>query len=81
MKKILLRIMTLTVCATLFFSMPVMAQTGGTDRTETEVDNETDADDDGDDEWGLLGLAGLLGLLGLKRRDRDDRDGRTNVNR
>jgi MYXO-CTERM domain-containing protein len=80
MKRITMFMTVLAVSAFLGFTTPVLAQQTGT-TTTTEIDRETDADDDGDDEWGLLGLLGLVGLLGLKRRDRVEDTHRTTVNR
>ncbi len=72
MKKVTKIFAVVSMSIFLAVSNPVVAQTTGDAGTRTEVDGESDADDDGDDEWGLLGLLGLAGLLGLKRRDRDD---------
>ncbi len=78
MKKVTKVLAVLTMSIFLGVTNPVVAQSTGGGATTTEVDGESDADDDGDDEWGLLGLLGLAGLLGLKRRDRDDHKTTTN---
>lgn len=51
-------------------SGPVTAQdaTAPADEAAGQVEEATDEDDDGFDDWGLLGLLGLAGLAGLVRR-------------
>jgi MYXO-CTERM domain-containing protein len=60
----------LAVSSCLFFSMPVVAQTGdGGSTTTTTVADDDDNDGDDNGKIGLAGLLGLLGLLGLRKKD------------
>ena len=56
----------IVITSSIFFTSPVVAQTG-TNSTTTSHTTEDDRDDHG--KWGLLGLLGLAGLLGLRKKD------------